>query len=429
MNLLKLFFIFSFLIGLLQVQAQTIEATITTETSFKSEGSFESKTISRIFQNDKVIFLNDCNYFYCKVEFNGKIGWVKKQLIDKTPLAERQLQKEENTITEKTESNLNEEIANSTEAITNLKEEPKEEIVNSTEAITNLKEEPKEEIANSTEAVANLKEEPKEEIVNSIEDTGKSSWEYEKGLTGNNSSGLLYGIIFAGVLLICRLGYLFYKLFLKNQKTEIAFESLKLKYQGIINVDEELEKRKSEVDAVEKSRNELRSKYHSEKEVYDKLIHESNQLKDDLDMAEFGVFEPQFDKNISKNFKLKIKEVQDKQKRMITNDEAIVGGEDLKVNGSIQKGRVIIDMQKKLMLRAFNGECVNIIKNVKWDNESQMEERILKSAETINKIGEAQGLEISPRFSFFKILELKTTHEFVVKKNEEKGIQRRTKKI
>ena len=404
MNLPKLFFAFLFLIVLSQVQAQTIEATITTETSFKSEGSFESKTISRIFPNDKVIFLNDCNYFYCKVDFNGKIGWVKKQLIDKTPPAEIQLQKEENTITEKKESNLNEEVVN-------------------------LKEEPKAEIVNSNEELANLKEEPKAEVVNSDEDTDKSSLEDEKDLTNNNSLGLFYGFIFGGVLLIGRFGYLFYKLFLKNKEAEIEIKSLNLKYQGIIYVDDEFEKKKREVDAVEKSLNELRLKYRSDKKVYDKLTHEINQLKDDLDMAEFGVYKPQFDKNISKNYILKIKELQDEQKKMITNGNAILGGEDLKVNGSIQKGRVIIDMQKKLMLRAFNRECANIIKNIKWNNETQMEERVLRSAESINKIGEPQGLEISLRFSSLKVLELRTTHEFVVKNNEEKGIQRRTKKI
>lgn len=370
MKHLKSFFTFLFLICLFQIQANTTEVTITEETSFRSEGIFSSKTISRLFPNDKVVFLNDCNYYYCKVELNGEIGWVKKRFLDKIPSLEKQLKKEENTTIEKTENTLN-------------------------------------------------------------EDTGKSFWEVEKSMTGNNSSnnflGFLYGIIFVGGLLVGRLGYLSFRLFLKNKKIEIAIEDLNLKYQGVINVDDELNKRENEVDEVEKSRNELRSKYHSEKEAYDKLIHESNLLKDDLYIAEFGVYKPQFHNKTSAIFQLKIKEIREKQKWMITKNLAILGGEGFKINASIRKGSVMINMQKKLMLRAFNGECDNFIKSAKWNNETRMEERILKSAETINKIGEAQGLEISTRFSFLKILELRTAYEFELKKYKRKGIQKRVR--
>jgi|GEM_PF-7073189 len=47
------------------------------------------------------------------------------------------------------------------------------------------------------------------------------------------------------------------------------------------------------------------------------------------------------------------------------------------------------------MFRALNGECNNFIKSVKWNNETRMEQRILKSAELISKTGDSQGLKIS----------------------------------
>ncbi len=360
MNILKLFFTFLFLLYLLQIQATSTEVIITKETSFKSEGDYTSKTISRLLPNDKVLFLNDCNYYYCKVELNGKIGWVKKRLIDKFASLETQLQKDENT-----ESTLK-------------------------------------------------------------DTTFTSSLENKKSITDNefssNSIGGLYKIIFVGGFFICILGYRSFKLLLRNKRIEIENEVLNSKYQGIINVEDELNKRKNEVDAVEKSRDELRSKYHSEKEIHEKLVYESNLLKDDLYMTEFGIYKPQFSKNTSANFQLKINEVREKQKWMITKNLAVVGEEGLRVN---RKSRVMINMQKKLMLRAFNGECDNIIKNVKRNNEIQMEERILNSAETINRMGEPHGLEISPRFSFLKILEMKTTYEFGIKKYKKKSIQKR----
>ena len=114
---------------------------------------------------------------------------------------------------------------------------------------------------------------------------------------------------------------------------------------------------------------------------------------------------------------------------VITNDKAIVECVDWKVNGTIAEGGKMISVQKKLMLRAFNAECNNFIKSVKWNNEIQMEEQILNAAKTINKIGETQGLEISSRYSFLKILELKSTHEYVLREHKRKGIQIRSKKI
>ncbi|MFK7775361.1 MAG: DUF4041 domain-containing protein [Saprospiraceae bacterium] len=360
MNLLKLFFTFLFLICLFYIQAKPTEVIITKETSFKSEGNSSSKTISRLFPNDKVIFLNDCNFYYCKVELNGKIGWVKKRLIDKFSLLEKQLEKEA-----------------------------------------------------KTESISN-------------EETYQSSEEDEKSITDNNFSnhfsGFHYKIIFVGGLLICILGYWIFKLFFYNKRVEIENEDLNLKYQGIINVDDELNKRKKEVVEVEKSRDSLRLKYHTEKEIHEKLLYESTLLKDDLYMAEFGVYQPQFDNKTSAIFQSKIKEIREKQKWMITKNLAIIGGEGMKIN---RKNRSMINAQKKLMIRAFNGECDNILKSVKRNNETLMEERILKSAEIINKIGEPQGLEILTRFSFLKILEMRTTYEFGFKKDRKKGIQKR----
>lgn len=84
----------------------------------------------------------------------------------------------------------------------------------------------------------------------------------------------------------------------------------------------------------------------------------------------------------------------------------------------------MINKQKKLMLRAFNGECDSFISNVSWNNETRMEERIDKSIIAINKMGETQGLTISSTYSSLKLKELRLTHEYRLKKYEEKEEQR-----
>ena len=418
MNLLKIYITFFFLLCLCQIQAQTNEAFITKETSFKSEGSFSSKTISRIFADDKVILLNDCNYFYCKVDFNGRIGWVKKLLIVVRNPPEKQMQTDQVDTVEQNEINFQ----YAADVIIPSEKKLQTDQVDSLEQDeTNFQYAKEEFISKGSDTEK------------SIDDTEKLNWDYENSLSVNNTSNsfliLLYGIIILGGLLICRLGYFNYKLLFKNKKVETIIRDLNVKYQGIINIDDELNKRKIEVNEVMRSRDELRSKYHSENDIYEKLIIETNLLKNEIEVAEFGVYEPLFGEEFSEKFKLKIKEIQEKQKMVITNGKAIVECVDWKVNGTIAEGEKMISVQKKLMLRAFNAECNNFIKSVKWNNEIQMEEQILNAAKTINKIGETQGLEISSRYSFLKILELKSTHEYVLREHKRKGIQIRSKKI
>mgnify|MGYP000235513449 CR=1 FL=1 len=81
------------------------------------------------------------------------------------------------------------------------------------------------------------------------------------------------------------------------------------------------------------------------------VIIETNLLKNEIEVAEFGVYEPLFGEEFSEKFKLKIKEIQEKQKMVITNGKAIVECVDWKVNGTIAEGEKMISVQKKLMLK------------------------------------------------------------------------------
>jgi hypothetical protein len=72
------------------------------------------------------------------------------------------------------------------------------------------------------------------------------------------------------------------------------------------------------------------------------------------------------------------------------------------------------------MLRAFNGECNSLITKVKWNNVSQMQERISKSFDAINKLGKSSTISIQEEYLELKIKELLLEHEFQLKKQNEK---------
>jgi len=248
-----------------------------------------------------------------------------------------------------------------------------------------------------------------------------------------NSTLIVVGLV--SILLIALLIYFLYKLSKKNNDLVKNISVLESKYSGIINIDKEIEKRKSDfietetgfqnqIDELRRSLSSLKEKYQTATDVYNELSHQNNLLKDNLEIAEFGIYEPHFDYETSEIFKDKINEVREEQKQLIKDRDAVLGGEGWSVNDSVQKGRTMINKQKKLMLRAFNGECDSFISNVSWNNETRMEERIDKSIIAINKMGETQGLTISSTYSSLKLKELRLTHEYRLKKYEEKEEQR-----
>ncbi|MCH7771960.1 MAG: DUF4041 domain-containing protein [Bacteroidetes bacterium] len=248
-----------------------------------------------------------------------------------------------------------------------------------------------------------------------------------------NSTLIVVGLV--SILLIALLIYFLYKLSKKNNDLVKNISVLESKYSGIINIDKEIEKRKSDfietetgfqnqIDELRRSLSSLKEKYQTATDVYNELSHQNNLLKDNLEIAEFGIYEPHFDYETSEIFKDKINEVREEQKQLIKDRDAVLGGEGWSVNNSVQKGRTMINKQKKLMLRAFNGECDSFISNVSWNNETRMEERIDKSTIAINKMGETQGLTISSTYSSLKLKELRLTHEYRLKKYEEKEEQR-----
>ena len=248
-----------------------------------------------------------------------------------------------------------------------------------------------------------------------------------------NSTLIVVGLV--SILLIALLIYFLSKLSKKNNDLVKNISYLESQYSGIINIDKEIEKRKSDfteaetglqnqIDELRKSLSALKEKYQAATDVYNELSHQNNLLKDNLEIAEFGIYEPHFDYETSEIFKDKINEVREEQKQLIKDRDAVLGGEGWSVNNSVQKGRTMINKQKKLMLRAFNGECDSFISNVSWNNETRMEERIDKSTIAINKMGEPQGLTISSTYSSLKLKELRLTHEYRLKKYEEKEEQR-----
>ena len=155
------------------------------------------------------------------------------------------------------------------------------------------------------------------------------------------------------------------------------------------------------------------------------------QLKADVEsveesksLQEFGFYRPRYNFDSSGLYQNRLERIRAQQKSMLTAKSACVGDIEWTVDGDKRKGKTMIDKQIKLMLRAFNGECDAAVGKVRYNNVVSLENRIRRSFEQVNKLGESQRVYLSAEYCKLKYEELHLSHEYQQKREEEKEEQR-----
>lgn len=210
--------------------------------------------------------------------------------------------------------------------------------------------------------------------------------------------------------------------FLKTRELEriAQLEKLLEIYSPIIDIDNQIVSRKKDLQEIISKREELSSNYNFALDTFTRLKKDISLFESKLDLIEYGVYEPVYDFEKSDEYRDEQKRVIEQQKVLIKDGQAAVCSADWTIEGSAAKGAVVISRFKKLMLRAFNGESGAFISRVKWNNVNQMKERIAKSYEDINKLGE--GFKVSLTLSYLRLKEneLALEYEYQAKKAHEK---------
>ena len=127
--------------------------------------------------------------------------------------------------------------------------------------------------------------------------------------------------------------------------------------ETLFSLDRNINENKNIIDTLNKTISELNQEIKEKK----------NQLSVfdvDIDAQEYGLYKPTFEFANSDLYKDRLKELRDKQKECIKNDSAAFGSTNWTVDGSQAKGRAMVKDNKKLLLRAFNVECDDIVSKV-----------------------------------------------------------------
>jgi hypothetical protein len=217
----------------------------------------------------------------------------------------------------------------------------------------------------------------------------------------------------------------------KKQKAE-----LEAKYSGIINIEAEIDNARKnvgkakleqqEIDAEnERRRAQSSQEYEQALAKYKELKGEVSLLEENLEDISFGVYAPHFGFQTSEEYKAALEKLRNAERQMIRDGEAAVCPIKWNIGGSEQEGKRMVKAYEKLLLRAFNGECDAALANVSWNNITKMEERIRKSHEAVNKLGEVVSVSITKEYLKMKLNEIRLTYETEEKRYQEREEQRR----
>jgi hypothetical protein len=261
-------------------------------------------------------------------------------------------------------------------------------------------------------------------------------------------------IVLTVVLLVLAL-YLFILLKIKRKKgktlsaeNNALTESIMKQKKDLKELSEKLEQKNLELYhllELEQNESELRKQIESTtiqlKEINDRLetlteqeseiTNNISSIKEDISIYQpiyglmnVGFFEePEYLFETSDRFKEEIKIIREKQKLMIKNGKAIFIPDTIALTSNTSYVKSVLGGQSRLMLKAFNVECDNLMALVKSSNYAKILERIDKVAGELEKSAASLQCGFDKEYVELKFQECDLQYQFKLKDEREKEEQ------
>ena len=206
-------------------------------------------------------------------------------------------------------------------------------------------------------------------------------------------------------------------------------EILKIKkdnksYDDLERVEDYIELNRRRLETL---KSEIKEKYEHIEMLKTEEINMEKQVENTIVAIESGTFDFHYYYEDSIKYEEKLKEIKEEQKEMVKYQLAVEHFVQWQVNGSSRKGETQMKNTDKLLLRAFNNECDNIIMNVKYSTIASSKAKIEKSFNQLNKFVKSHECAISDEYLELKIKELELKCSYVTMKQREKEEQQRIK--
>ena len=209
-----------------------------------------------------------------------------------------------------------------------------------------------------------------------------------------------------------------------NSEIEKLKAAMPSESRTLDDINREISSSRDELSRVEEN---LHSRQEELNDTMEELRKTKGQLietNEEVLMQSFGLYTPHYTFMNADEYKARLLEIRAEQKDMVKNTTAVSGNTNWTVNNSESKGRKMVSDMQKLLLRAFNSECDDVIEHVKYNNIEASEKRITSSRDAISKLGSIMDVSIQPKYYRLKIEELHLAFEYAQKKQQEKEEQK-----
>lgn len=209
-----------------------------------------------------------------------------------------------------------------------------------------------------------------------------------------------------------------------NSEIEKLKAAMPSESRTLDDINREISSSRDELSRVEEN---LHSRQEELNDTMEELRKTKGQLietNEEVLMQSFGLYTPHYTFMNADEYKAQLLEIRAEQKDMVKNKTAVSGNTNWTVNNSESKGRKMVSDMQKLLLRAFNSECDDVIEHVKYNNIEASEKRITSSRDAISKLGSIMDVSIQPKYYRLKIEELHLAFEYAQKKQQEKEEQK-----
>lgn len=210
----------------------------------------------------------------------------------------------------------------------------------------------------------------------------------------------------------------------KKHELNQLTEDIEYKRALLSSRESRLENLSKEVEEKANLLNSINNEIKESEERYQEHLKESENI---VVVVESGTYEYRYHYEDSSKYEEKLKDIKEKQKYMVQYGNAVEHFVNWCISGSYKKGEIQMRNTDKLLLRAFNNECDNIIMNVKYSSISSCESKIRKSYEQLNKFVKSHQCAITEEYLNLKLEELELRCGYITMKQREKEEQQRIK--
>ena len=205
-----------------------------------------------------------------------------------------------------------------------------------------------------------------------------------------------------------------------KQENEQLKQLMTPEMQDAVNLQNHISELQKKIDDMNKCINNESNKLTQLQQKQATLKQQIIVMDDELLFQDFALYKPRYEFCNSDEYKERLQDIRKQQKQAIKLGNAVSGDMSWTVNGSKSQGNKMVKDMQKLLLRAFNSECDEVISKVKYNNIEGSEKRIKTSCDAISKLGFMMHIVITQNYYNLKLQELYLAFEYQQKKQEEK---------